>query len=73
MNFLNLLYPLIIRAHIYSKVPSKREREQEPEAPQKVQKVQKILGATSASGTRIFETIAEKSGANFVCMTQENY
>ncbi|CAG8813368.1 41151_t:CDS:2, partial [Gigaspora margarita] len=40
-------------------VPSKREREQEAEAPQKVQK---ILGATSVSGTRIFETIAEKSG-----------
>jgi len=34
--------------------------EQEPEAPQKVQK---ILGATSVSGTRIFETIAEKSEA----------
>ena len=41
---------------LFTKVPSKREREQEAEAPQK------ILGATSVSGTRIFETIAENSG-----------
>ena len=56
-----LSYPsthyLCIISILFTKVPSKREREQEAEVPQKVQK---ILGATSVSGTRIFETIAEK-------------
>jgi hypothetical protein len=51
---------LCIISILFIKVPLKREHEQKAEAPQKVQK---ILGATSISGTTIFETIAaEKSG-----------
>jgi hypothetical protein len=61
ITFTNIQAPLNpIHSYLFSKVPSKREREKEAEAPRKVQK---ILGATSVSGTRIFETIAENSGA----------
>ncbi|CAG8687523.1 13703_t:CDS:2 [Funneliformis mosseae] len=49
-----------IYSYLFSKVPSKREREKEAKASRKVQK---IFGATSVSETRIFKTIAENSEA----------
>lgn len=71
VNFVLYIHPSIIiriqryflldRIALFLTLPAlKRRREQEPETPQKFQK---IFGATSILGTKIFETIAEKSEA----------